>query len=89
MFLTTKTKATPRKNTKASSPGTAANSISPAFSPEFSSLRLSMRRSLKRTKSSSSSSESESEHSYAERMEQKWIERVKDEDVSYAWLWVA
>lgn len=83
MFLT-KTKATPRKSTRELSPGTAANSTSPAFSPAFSSTRLSMRRGIL-----SRSSSTDSASSYAERMEQKWVERVKDEDVSYAWLWVA
>lgn len=47
-----------------------------------------MRRSILSRKSEDES-EIEKGMVYAERMEQKWLDRVKDEGVSYAWLWVA
>ena len=71
---------------------------SPAFSPEFSEIRLNMRRAILRSSSSKSVGEAkfddkiERELDAAEKMERKWLERVKGgkvEGVMFGWVWVA
>jgi len=78
-------------------PTSTSNTLvpSPSFSPDFADIRLDMRRAILRSSFSKSVGEAELENRIekelmcAERIERKWLERIKDEGVSFAWVWVA